>query len=106
MNNWQSSIIYIRIGTSVNMLSLSSSIKVKVLYFAQAREASGTRKEEIVLVYPATLNILFAKILEKHPDIEHLSGLIALSVNRKVINKNVKLKEGDEVALLPPVTGG
>ena len=46
-------------------------VKVKVLYFAQAREAAGTYEEEIALSYPAFIDRLFTKILESHPDISN-----------------------------------
>jgi molybdopterin converting factor subunit 1 len=85
---------------------MPASIKVKVLYFAQAREAAGASEEEITLPYPAFIDSLFTKILEYHPDIETIREIVSVSVNYKIMNENIALRKGDEIALLPPVTGG
>lgn len=83
-----------------------SLIKVKVLYFANAKEIAGTRKEDFILSTPASSDFLLRRILEMHPGIEDLRKTLSISVNRKIICKDVLLNDEDEVALLPPVAGG
>jgi molybdopterin converting factor subunit 1 len=85
---------------------MPASVKVKVLYFAQAREAAGASEEEIALSYPAFIDSLFTKILEHHPDIAAIREIVSVSVNCKITNENIALSKGDEIALLPPVIGG
>jgi len=84
----------------------TSTIRVKVLYFAQLREAAGAREEEITLVKNSSLNNLISKIWESHPGILHSKKNIQLAVNRKIAGKNLYLREGDQVAVFPPVAGG
>jgi molybdopterin synthase catalytic subunit len=90
--------IYIKMSTS--------SIKVKVLYFANVKEVTGTREEEFTISNPTSSEILLRRIQEVHPGIKELRKTITISVNCKVISEDILLKDKDEVALLPPVTGG
>ena len=83
-----------------------SSIKVKVLYFANAKEVAGTREEEFILSNPASSDFLLRRILEIHPGIKNLRKTISISVNRKITFEDLLLNDKDEVALLPPVAGG
>jgi molybdopterin converting factor small subunit len=83
-----------------------SSIKVKVLYFANIKEVAGTREEEFIISNPASSDLLLRRIQEMHPCISDLLKTMTISVNCRVILDNVLLKDADEVALLPPVAGG
>jgi molybdopterin converting factor subunit 1 len=83
-----------------------SSIKVNVLYFAQVREATGIREEEVILIKYSTLNDLISKIEENHPRMLRLKQNIQLAVNCNIGGKNLSLKEGDQIAVFPPVAGG
>jgi molybdopterin converting factor subunit 1 len=83
-----------------------STIKVNVLYFAQVREATGIREEEVILVKDSSVNDLISKIEENHPRILRLKENIQLAVNCNTGDKNLSLKEGDQIAVFPPVAGG
>ncbi|MFZ0511186.1 MAG: molybdopterin converting factor subunit 1 [Candidatus Nitrosopolaris sp.] len=83
-----------------------STIKVNVLYFAQVREATGIREEKIILEKESTLNNLISKIEENHPSILKVKENIQLAVNCNMAGKNLSLKEGDQIAVFPPVAGG
>lgn len=83
-----------------------SGVKVKVLYWAQARELAGTASDLLKLHDPADIPTLMEAILEKHPKLAELRQSMKIAVNGKIGGPEVTLKEGDEVALLPPVSGG
>lgn len=83
-----------------------STIKVSVLYFAQVREATGIREEKIILEKESTLTNLISKIEENHPGILKIKENIQLAVNCNIAGKNLSLKEGDKIAVFPPVSGG
>jgi molybdopterin converting factor subunit 1 len=83
-----------------------STIKVNVLYFAQVREATGIGAEEVILVKDSNVNNLISKIEENHPSILRLKENIQLAVNCNIGCKNLSLKEGDQIAVFPPVAGG
>src|SRR2546422_281864 len=61
---------------------------------------------QIILVKDSSLNNLISKIEENHPGILRHKEDIQLAVNRNVAGKNLSLKEGDQIAVFPPVAGG
>jgi molybdopterin converting factor subunit 1 len=81
-------------------------MKVKVLYFASIREAAEVSEEIIELQASAQLSTLKDLLTDLHPSLREYWESIILSVNKKYINSDIELKDGDEVAILPPISGG
>jgi molybdopterin converting factor subunit 1 len=81
-------------------------MKIKVLYFASYREIVGHSNETIELDDNSSLNKLKKQINIKHPNLKDHWDVALISVNKAYSNHNVILKDGDEVALLPPISGG
>ncbi len=81
-------------------------IKVKVLYFAQARESAGTKEDEFELPSPASVDQLFSEVMNVHPELAKIKEIIRVLVNGRTVLGNEELRDGDRVALLPPVAGG
>jgi sulfur-carrier protein len=79
-------------------------IRVKVLYFGQAREAAGTSSEGVVLPEDTRLKTLVERSKRTHGGLARLTSVIAL--NEEVALDDAVLADGDVVAFLPPVTGG
>ncbi len=79
---------------------------MNVLYFAQARDAAGTGREAITLSNPATIEGLLSEASKQHPRLARMARSIRVAVNSELVEARTKLHDGDEVALLPPVTGG
>jgi molybdopterin converting factor subunit 1 len=79
---------------------------VSVLYFAQAREAAGTGQEAIALPLPGTIEELLSRALKEHPGLVKMKGSIRVAVNFELVDGGTELRDGDEVAFLPPVAGG
>jgi molybdopterin converting factor small subunit len=87
-------------------------------YFAQAKEATGNKDtEEIQLqstiddssVERLTLEYLLQQILyKKYPELERVVeySIITINMEQQLKYINVKLKDGMEVAILPPFSGG
>ena len=80
--------------------------QIKVLFFASLREQMGTAE---LSVQAGNLTELFAQI-ERTLGARALQVLktenIRIAVNQALIDHEVTFSEGDEVAFLPPVTGG
>lgn len=81
-------------------------VRVKILYFAQAREAAGTRREYFNLDDQASLSAVLSKAFASHPKLKEIEKSIKIALNEEVTEENARLHEGDRVALLPPVVGG
>ncbi len=85
---------------------MPSQIHITVLYFASAKNATGKRRESIKLPEGTTIRELLLNITSTHPRIKNILNSIQIAVNYKVVDADAILKEADEVALLPPVSGG
>jgi molybdopterin synthase catalytic subunit len=84
----------------------ASSINVRVLFFGAAREAAG---DELVLgvVRGATASEAFERVLEEYPALRRFSASLLVAVNQEYARDlTVELKDGDEMAVFPPVSGG
>lgn len=78
-------------------------MKVKILYFGMYRDVTGKMSETIEF-NGKTLNDLKKVLSEKYPNMFNENSII--SINYKYIDKDVEIKENDEVAIMSPVSGG
>ncbi len=85
---------------------MTSQITISVLYFASAKDATGKRRESIKLPESTTIREVLLKISSTHPGIINILNTMQVAVNYKVVDVDAILKEADEVALLPPISGG
>jgi len=81
-------------------------MKVRVRCFAAAREIVGTGELVIDLPEGSTLMELVDQIRHRFPRLEGLAGSLLFSVNREYAPSDKRLVADDEVALIPPVSGG
>lgn len=81
-------------------------MKVRVLYFAQARERAGCGQESLELEAGADLEAARAAIRAAHPELDPLWSHLAVAVDGELAPGEARLREGAEIALLPPVSGG
>ena len=77
-----------------------------MLYFAQLAEIVGQRQETYDLEPGATAGLLFRRIGIDHPGIGQLKGSLRLALNCQFVADSEPLSDGDEFALIPPVSGG
>jgi len=80
--------------------------KIKVRLFANLRELVG--EKEIIITVPSgiTVGYLNNEILKKYPQLKSFSNKFVTSVNCKVTTGDTIITSSDEIALLPPVSGG
>ena len=81
-------------------------VRVRVLYFALARELTGIKEDDFVLTAPASVKHLFSLVLNEHPELGRISGILCSLVNGRSAADDAELKDGDRVAIVPPVAGG
>jgi len=82
------------------------SIRVRVLYFGQAREAAGKKEEEFTLPNASSVETLVGLSLRTHRGLRGMHGAMRFAVNEEVAGEANRLANGDVVAFLPPVAGG
>jgi molybdopterin converting factor subunit 1 len=94
----------------VDKLELRSEIrdndKIKVRLFANLRELVGEREITIIVPSGVTVSYLNNEILKKYPQLKSFSNKFVTSVNCKVTIGDTVINSSDEIALLPPVSGG
>ncbi|MFI5071817.1 MAG: molybdenum cofactor biosynthesis protein MoaE [Terriglobales bacterium] len=81
-------------------------MEVKVLFFGILKDVVQRESDILVLPSNATLEDLLRHYKELSVQFKQLLPSIAFSVNQEYASPATKLKQGDEVALLPPVSGG
>ena len=90
-------------------MSTPGAVDTRILFFASLREATGTDELKVSIAAPVTLDELLGRLRDRLPEAA-MSALTAenvrLAVNQTLLNGPVTIRPGDEVAFLPPVTGG
>jgi len=81
-------------------------MRIRVLFFCLLKDLAGRANDCLDLPEGATVDELLKHYSVSIPHFKDLLPSVALSVNRQYAGPNVKLKADDEVALLPPVSGG
>jgi molybdopterin converting factor subunit 1 len=81
-------------------------VRVAVKLFGAVREAIGEKELSVALPEGAHVRDLLALLARDHEAIDRFGERLATSVNLEVVPADTPLRDGDEVALLPPVAGG
>jgi MoaE-MoaD fusion protein len=81
-------------------------IEIDVRYFAMIREIVGAPAQRRQLADGATAGDLFDALIRDYPRLERLRPVTMLMVNQAYVDDDHPLATGDEVALIPPVSGG
>ncbi|ABG05469.1 molybdopterin converting factor, subunit 1 [Rubrobacter xylanophilus DSM 9941] len=80
--------------------------KVRVLFFGAAADRAGAREVELPAEEGATLGELWASLSRRHPGLSPMRESLAFAVNGEYASEERPVRPGDEVAVLPPVSGG
>ncbi|RLC92437.1 MAG: hypothetical protein DRI79_00580 [Chloroflexi bacterium] len=84
----------------------NGEITVRVRFFAAPREALGTGEIEMEIPAGTTVGELMGLLMERYPALRPYTRFISVAVNRAYVGMQTELRDGDEVACLPPVGGG
>ncbi len=89
-----------------NELMNNEQIVVRVKLFAGPREAMGAGEVELEIPAGTTVGEFLELLTEKYPILQEYARFITIAVNRAYADAQTELRDGDEVACLPPVGGG
>jgi MoaE-MoaD fusion protein len=81
-------------------------MRVRVLFFGQLKEIVGVAAEDAGLSEGARVEDLFERYARRFPKLAEFRNSIAPSVNQEYAPWRASVADGDEVAFLPPVSGG
>ena len=80
-------------------------MRITVLYFAVARDRAGTASETLEPA-PATVGELRSLLAERHPGLAPILSRSRVAVDHDFADDSAPLRDGAEVAIIPPVSGG
>src|SRR5215510_2241852 len=85
---------------------MTDAVKARVLFFGAARDVVDQNPLEISLAAPATVSTAFQSLVAKFSDLERFGRSLLFAVNQEYATPDTMLKENDELAVFPPVSGG
>lgn len=81
-------------------------MKITVRYFAGHRDITGRSEEQLELGLGATVGSAWELLVERYPRLSGYTGRLLYAVNQDYGTPGTELRDGDEVAFIPPVSGG
>ena len=81
-------------------------MKAKVRLFARLSELAGTRLAEVELGEGLTAGDVYALLCDRYPQLAGFGDVLRYAVNGEYVTAVHPVGENDEVALIPPVSGG
>ena len=81
-------------------------MRIRLLAFATAAQALGAAESEVEVPDGATVGELARLLGDRHPELAARAARLAFAVDGELARPERALREGCEVALLPPVSGG
>lgn len=87
---------------------MSDTVQATVLFFAKARELIGQSSSPCTLPASCTYSQLVTHIKTVFPQLNRLGDAFVLSLNEDYLEEEglLHLSEGDELAVIPPISGG
>jgi len=80
--------------------------RAKVLLFARLSQLAGVRETEVEVGEGLTAGDVYRALAERFPAIAGLQGSLLYAVNAEYVAPEAPVRPGDEIALIPPVSGG
>ena len=80
--------------------------KISLRFFARYAELAGCTWSAVNLETPATVADVIARVREVFPGTKALPPQPLAALNERHVRLDAMVREGDEVALLPPLAGG
>lgn len=81
-------------------------MKVRLLFFAVLRDITGENETEIALNEGATAREVWQSLRARHPQLSGYTEPPMTAINESYASPDARLREGDELAFIPPVAGG
>ena len=81
-------------------------MRVRLRFFAALRERAGATEAVRDLSGPTTVGALWELLRRERPALGDFRGSVAFAVNQEYVDSEMTLQDNDEVAFIPPVSGG
>jgi molybdopterin synthase catalytic subunit len=81
-------------------------MRINILFFGLARDLTEFDREQVDIAPGETVGDLQTRYESRFPRLREVAGSLLAAVNQEVADRSHILRDGDEVAFLPPVSGG
>ena len=81
-------------------------MRVRLRAFARVGEILGTGEDSLAVSDGASVEAVWRSLIERFPLLAALRSSMRFARNGQVVEADMRLQEGDELALLPPSSGG
>jgi len=88
----------------------SATVTVEILFFAKAKEIVRKSSGELTLISPATPSQILRQVEASFPDLKTLGRTFVLALNEEYLaaesEEQLEVKPTDQLAVIPPISGG
>ena len=81
-------------------------MRITIRLFARLRDLAGSGELVRDVANPATVETVWRSLVDEMPDLGVYERTMSVAVNADYSKMSAKVHDGDEVAFLPPVSGG
>ena len=81
-------------------------MKIHIRYFASVREIIGQSEEMLDVPEGSNVAAVRAELLARYPGLQAIIARCISAVNRKYVDAETALHDGDELVFIPPMGGG
>ena len=81
-------------------------MRIRLRYFASLRERLGRSEETWEVPDGATVEVVWTMLKRTHPELAVVERSLAFAVGQEYVDKTHPLQDNDELAFIPPVSGG
>lgn len=81
-------------------------MKIRVLFFSVLRDITGCESCEWTCDGVSTVGDLLVMLFARWPELERWDGALLLALDQTYVKRDALLRDGAEVAVMPPVQGG
>lgn len=85
---------------------MPETISIDVRYFAAMRELLGRTSDRLAVPAGTTAGAVLERLIAEEPRLDRMRNVLMVMVNQSYASPDAELGDGDEVAFIPPVSGG
>lgn len=93
-------------GKNFKRVRTMNGIKITIKFFALLKEKLGESESTILLPKGADVDKALKELMAQHPELAKMIDCSFVALNEEYALQYAILKEGDTLAIIPPVSGG